>query len=86
MRRAIYGLKQSGRKGGHLFADILIAGGFEQCKVDLCIFRKVVDGMVVMIVGVYVDLLIGESEDNCKSLLASLNKTFPATNLGGCTW
>ena len=87
LERAIYGLKQSGRKWGHLCADTLIADGFEQWKADTCIFRKVVDGVVVMIVCVYVDdLLIGGSEEDCESLLASLNKKFPANNLGECTW
>ena len=65
----------------------LIADGFEQCKADPCIFRKVVDGVVVMIVGVYVDdLLVGGSEEDCESLLASLNKKFPTNDLGECTW
>ena len=32
------------------------------------------------------DLLIGGSEEDCVSLLASLNKMFPTNNLGGCTW
>ena len=63
------------------------ADGFEQCKADPCIFRKIVDGVVVMIAGVYVDdLLIGGSEEDCESLLASLNKNFPTNNLGECTW
>ena len=40
-----------------------------------------------MIVGVYVDdLLIGGSEEDCESLLASLNKMFPTNNLGECIW
>ena len=55
LERAIYGLKKSGSKWGHLCADTLIADGFEPCKADPCIFRKAVDGVVVMIVGVYVD-------------------------------
>ena len=87
LERAIYGLKQSGRKWGHLCADSLIEHGFEQCKADPCVFRKVVDGAVVMIVGVYVDdLLIGGSEEGCESLLAPLNKKFPTNDLGECTW
>ena len=54
LERAIFGLKQSGPKWGHLCADTLIEDGFEQCKADPCIFRKIVDGVVVvMIVGVY---------------------------------
>ena len=85
--RAIHGLKQNGRKWDHLCADTLIADRFEKCKADPCIFRKIVDGVVVMIVGVYVDeFLIGESEEDCESLLASLNKTFPTNNLGDCIW
>ena len=87
LERAIYGLKQSGRKWGHLCADTLIEHGFEQCKAGPCVFRKVVDGAVVMIVGVYVDdLFIGGSEEDCESLLASLNKKFPTNDLGECTW
>ena len=74
LERAFYGLKQSGRKWGHLCADTLKAGGFEQCKADPCIFRNVVDDVVVMIIGVYVDnLSVGGSEEDCESLLASLN-------------
>ena len=85
--KAVYGLKQSGRKWGHLCADTLTADGFEQCKADPCVFRNIVDGVVVMIVSVYVDdLLIGGSEEDCESLLTSLNKTFPTNNLGECTW
>ena len=40
-----------------------------------------------MIVGDYVDdLLVGGSEEDCESLLASLNKKFPTNDLGECTW
>ena len=40
--------------------------GFELCKADPCIFRKIVDGVVVMIIGVYVDdLLVGGSQEDC---------------------
>ena len=45
------------------------------------------NGVVVMIVGVYVDdLLVGGSEEDCESLLTSLNKKFPTDDLGECTW
>ena len=40
-----------------------------------------------MIIGVYVDdLLLGGSEEDCESLLTSLNKQFPSNTLGDCTW
>ena len=45
---------------------------------DPCIFRKIVDEIMVMIIGVYVDdLLVGRSQEDCESLLLSLNKTLP---------
>ena len=85
--RAIYGLKQSGRKWSHLCAAPPITDEFEQCKAGPCIFRKVVDRVIVTIVGVYVDdLLIGGSEEDCESLLASLDKAFPTNDLGECRW
>ena len=77
---AIHDLKQSGRKWGHLCADTLKADGFEQCKADPCVIRKIVD---VVVVG---GLLKGGSEEDCESLLAYLNKTFSTNASGECTW
>ena len=40
-----------------------------------------------MIFGVYMnDLLGGGSEEDCESLLVSLNKTFPTNDLDECIW
>ena len=88
LERAIYGLNQSGRKWGPMWADTLIEDDFEQCKADPRIFRNIVDGVVVMIVGVDVDdlLVVGGSEEDCESLLVSLNKTFPTNDLGEYIW
>ena len=87
LETAIYALKKSGRKWGYLCADTLIADGCEQCKADSCIFRKIVDEIVVMIIGVYVDnLLVGGSQEDCESLLLSLNKMFPTNDFGECIW
>ena len=87
MERAVYGLKQTGRKWGHLCTDTLIADGFEQCKADPCNFRKIVDGIVVMICGAYVDnLLVGGSREDYESLLLPLNKKFSTNDVGECTW
>ena len=39
--------------------------------------REIVDGVVLMIIGIYVDdLLVGGSQKDCESLLLSLNKIF----------
>ena len=51
-----------GARGVILCAGILMADGFEQCKANSCIFRKIVGGVVVMIISVYMDdLLVGGS-------------------------
>ncbi|CAB1101563.1 unnamed protein product [Ectocarpus sp. CCAP 1310/34] len=46
VERALYGLMQSGREWGFEAADALIENGYKQCRVDPCVFRKVVDGEV----------------------------------------
>eukprot|EP00903_Cladosiphon_okamuranus_P011519 g10846.t1 len=84
--RALYGLKQSGREWGYEAADILVSLGFEQCKADPCVFRKVVDAVVVRIIVIYVDIMYVGSEDNGKALHASLRDKLPIADLGDCHW
>lgn len=46
-------------------------------------FRKVVDGVVVAIAGVYFDDVLAEgSEEEINSLHAAMNQKFPTYNLG----
>ena len=50
-------------------------------------FCKIVEGVVVMIIGVFVDdLQVGGSQEDCDSLLLSANKIFPTNDLGEWTW
>ncbi|CAB1107644.1 unnamed protein product [Ectocarpus sp. CCAP 1310/34] len=78
VERALYGLKQSGREWGFEAADALIENGYEQCRVDPCVFRKVVDGEVVGLIVIYVDdILVAADEGEREELFASLNKKFP---------
>ncbi|CAB1100789.1 unnamed protein product [Ectocarpus sp. CCAP 1310/34] len=62
--RAIYGLKQSGRQWGYHAADTLVENGFEQCKAEPCVFRNMVDEVVVMIIVIYVDDILGLDDEN----------------------
>ncbi|CAB1117832.1 unnamed protein product [Ectocarpus sp. CCAP 1310/34] len=87
VERALYGLKQSGREWGVEAADALIENGYEQCRVDPCVFRKVVDGEVVGLIVIYVDdILVAADEGEREGLFASLNKNFPVKGMGECTW
>ena len=63
-----------------------MADGFEQCKAEPCTVRKIVGEVVVTVNGVCVDgLLVGGAQEDCLSLLLSLNKRFPTNDLGECT-
>ncbi|CAB1111877.1 unnamed protein product [Ectocarpus sp. CCAP 1310/34] len=87
VERALSGLKQSGREWGFKAADAVIENGYEQCRVDPCVFRKVVDGEVVGRIVIYVDdILVAADEGEREELFASFNKNFPVKDLGKCTW
>ena len=55
LNMAIYGLVQTGRCWNNKFYDDMTAIGFEQAKVDPCVFRKVVGGEAEIVVIVHVD-------------------------------
>ena len=47
LNNALHGLKQSGRAWYQLLSSALVKCGFDQCLVDLCVFRRIVAGDVV---------------------------------------
>lgn len=51
--------------------------GTEQCKVEPCIFRKMVDKQVSLMVGVHVDIILSGEKDACDASLDELNERFP---------
>ena len=56
LQSAVYGLRQAGRQWSLLLSRLLLQKtGMEQSKADPCVFRKVVDGEVTLIVCVHVD-------------------------------
>ena len=86
VERALYGLKQSGREWGFEAADALIANGYEQCRADPSVFRKMVDREIVGLIVIYVDdIMVVASEQERKELLASLRERFSVKDLGKCT-
>ena len=57
--------------------------GMEQCKTDPCVFRKIRDGKLVMILAVHVDdIAIAGVPDEIEKLEKVLNQDFTTTNLG----
>ena len=63
--RALYGIKQVGRQWSTVLCQTLgDEHGMEQCRTELCVYRKFVEGVVKLILVVHVDdiLVIGEKE------------------------
>ena len=83
LNKSVYGLKQAGRCWAMHLGDVIVRKiGMEQCKVDPCVFRLIRDGVVVMIVCVYVDgiTVAGESEA-CDFLSTCLLEEFQTTGV-----
>ena len=63
LNKAIYGLVQAGRCWNNKFCDDMTTIGIDQAKADPCVFRKVVDGEVEMVVVVHVDDILAHAKD-----------------------
>ena len=89
-----YGLKQAGREWHMLLVTWLIESmRMGQCKAEPCIFRKMVNDKVSLMVGVHVDdIIVSEEQDMCDEFFDQLRQRFPVKNLGelkiytGCTF
>ena len=77
LKKALYGLRQSGRAWYELLSDFLIENGFIRSEVDKCLFSKTV-GEKITHVAVYVDdlLMVGNNEAEIESLTEKLRGRF----------
>ena len=65
LERALYGIKQAERQWSAILCQPLEdEHGMEQCRADPCVYRKIVEGVVKLILVVHVDdiLVSGEKE------------------------
>ena len=87
LNKALYGLKQSGRSWYKLLSSTLVECGFEQCLVDPCVFRLMLNDAVVAMLVVHVDgIKIAATKEVTDSVVADLNTRFPTKYLGEVTW
>ena len=54
---SLYGLKQASRQLNKTLTAQLREMKFEQCPVDLCLMRLIIDGEIVALVVMHVDIL-----------------------------
>ena len=87
LNKSLYGLKQSGRSWYKLLSSTLVECGFEQCLVDSCVFRLMVNDEVAAMLVVHVDdIKIAVTKEITESVVADLSKRFPTKHLGEVTW
>ena len=87
LNKALYGPKQSSRSWCKLLSSTLVDCGFEQCLVDTCVFRLMMNDEVVAMLVVHVDgVKIAATKEITDSVVADLNKRFPTKHLGEVTW
>ena len=88
LNRMIDGLVQVGRCWNSKFCDDRTTIGFEQSKADTCVFRKVDDGKVEMVVIVHVDDILAQVKDQAmmERFTAELEKKFKLKDMGGTSF
>ena len=87
LKKALCGLKQSGRSWYKLLSSTLVECGFEQCLVDLCVFRLMSSDAVVAMLVVHVnDTKIVANKEVTDAVVADFNKKFPIKHLRKVTW
>ena len=70
LQRAVYGLRQAGRQWSLRLSRVLPQKiGMEQSEADPCVFRKVMDGEVTLIVCVHVDDLAVTAKEKRRLML-----------------
>ena len=85
LQHTVYGLRQAGIQWSlRLSRGLLQKIGMEQSKTDPCMFRKVVDGEVTLIVYVHVDGLAVTVKDKetFNAFYAQLKEEFPVNDMG----
>ena len=82
--RALSGIKQTGRQWSAVLCQTLVdEHGMEQCRADPCVYRKIVEGVVKLVLVVHVDdILVSGEKEACDESHHTLNKNFPTENLG----
>ena len=85
---ALYGIKQAERQWSAVLCQPLEdEHGMEQCWADSCVYRKIVEGVVKLILVVHVDdILVSGEKEACDELHHTLNGNFPTENLGELKW
>ena len=83
LKKAIYGLKQSGRQWNKLLTECLTKDGFTKSEADPCLFTKVNEnGKVILIVWVDDIIISASNYDLLNDVKTFLSNSFQMKDLG----
>lgn len=87
LRKSLYGLKQSGRNWNSMLHQYFIQGSFVQSQADPCVYTKITETSMVIVIVWVDDIIIGGS-DECvlKGVKEKLMLRFKMKNLGVLSW
>ena len=87
LKRSLYGLKQSPRMWYQKFDAFALNMGFVRSDEDHCVYFKVIDDKILIIV-LYVDdmLFIGNNKEMIRELKTQLSGTFDMKDLGAAKY
>lgn len=83
LNKSLYGLKQASRSWHAHLTECLKSLGFEQCLADVCVFRLIEEGQMIVTAVVHVDDIFAVGKQNrCDQMCEDLNQMMPIKNLG----
>lgn len=84
LTKSLYGLKQASRQWYKKFDEHMMCIGYTRCKYDSCVYMKLVDGVPVSYLLLYVDdmLVASKSKEEIKILKENLKSKFEMKEMG----
>ncbi|GMF51657.1 unnamed protein product [Phytophthora fragariaefolia] len=83
VKKALYGLRQSGREWNTELNGWLVARGFQRCATEPCLYFKYEDGTVALVLVYVNDVLCATNNENFKSkLFEDLNAAYNLKDQG----
>ena len=83
LKKSLYGLRQSGRYWNSLLHSYLVSEGFKQSQADYCVYTKITDDSLTVIVIWVEDLIIAlSSMDTLMNVKRNLGVRFKMKDLG----
>ena len=87
LNKSLYGLKQAGRVWNKLLIKSLIAWGFTQSTIDVCLLTRAVGSSIIWLLVWVDDIIIADNDNQLRARFAAwLQTQFPIDDRGELVW